>query len=354
VSSLPVIHENIADTKPAKPITVPAPMVFTVDDLREQYLDTVEADFKAADAGKPLGPAVNVARDFNIQCRGKAAIPGKLGSPPQPAVPGHFRPGLIVLAGMAGCGKTALALTIAARAQCAAVYATFEMSVEELMDRHICRETGEFIDKFFDGAISRKKAGELYDRTKEAMPWLVHFDGLHPSATREDLKLAAIAAREVCERETGSKHLLIVIDSFHAMVRKFGLVTAEGKSVTEYTATNLMVNYLLGLKNELRASILLIGEQSNTNQNTDALSAADSRALAYAPNQFITLTLDTQRKHSKGHVDVTATFAKNRRGIPRKKVALEFRGRTMSFAQGAFDPEGANGVPVDDDEEDDE
>lgn len=339
-----------ADAKPAAPITVPPPMAFTVDELRNRYLDGVDEDFKARQGGKPLGPLVDIARDFDIQCRGKAAVPSKMGGPPaQPAKPGHFRPGLVLLAGMPGAGKTALSLALAARAQCAAVYATFEMSVEELMDRHLARETNTFIDKFFDAEVSRAQAADLYDRTKKAMPWLVHFDGLHQSATMDDLRLTAIEAREVCKRATGSKHLLIVIDSFHAMVRKFGIVNAEGKSVTEYTATNLMVSYLIALAHELRATILLIGEQSNTNANKKELSAADSRALSYAPNMFINLTLDLEKKQSKGSVDVTATFSKNRRGIPRQAVALAFRGRTMTFAQGDFDPESGAG-----DDEDDE
>jgi hypothetical protein len=94
----------------------------------------------------------------------------------------------------------------------------------------------------------------------------------------------------------------------------------------------------------------LIGEQSNTNQNTDALSAADSRALAYATNLFITLTIDTKKK-SKGHVDVTGTFSKNRRGVPRKKVALDFFGRTMRFSQGAFSIEDDGSFEAEDDED---
>jgi replicative DNA helicase len=247
---------------------------------------------------------------------------------------------------MPGSGKSALAAQIAANAKCGVLYATYEMSVEELMNRNISRETGTWIDRFHDYIISPIEAGLLYDQTKKAMPLVVHFDGTRPGSNLTELKNAAIAAK----RNAGSPHLLIIIDSVHAMVRNGGLVGPDGRSVSEYTGMNLAVSRLMAIAHELKAALLLIGEQSKTNMNSPGMSAADSRALEYAPNLFISLICDLDKKpDSDGNLDVIARFSKNRRGEPRKNVALNFHGRTMTFSQGTFGVEND-----DDDDEDDE
>lgn len=319
-----LIHKN--GKARTSQIVIPPPKAVTLDDLRGPYLQQLNEGYEARRNGRPLGPVIGIAEKFDKQCRG------------------YLTPGLHILVGMPGSGKSALAAQIAAKAECGVLYVTYEMSVEELMNRNISRETGTWIDKFHDYMVGPNKAAQLYERTKTAMPWVVHFDGTRPGSDLTELKNAAIAAK----RNAGSPHLLIIIDSVHAMVRNGGLVGPDGRNVSEYTGMNLAVSRLMGIAHELKAVLLLIGEQSKTNMNGTGMSSADSRALEYAPNLFIALECDLGKKSDcDGNLNVTAHFLKNRRGEPRKKVMLNFHGRTMTFGQGTFAVE-------DDEDEDDE
>jgi hypothetical protein len=104
------------------------------------------------------------------------------------------------------------------------------MSKYQLIDRHLARENNEFIGKFRTGEMTPQRWDELFDNAHKKNPGLKNIHILDAMQTRtsiEEIEEAAIAARG------SSPHLLVIIDSAHAMVRAL----RQGGKVSAYDAT---------------------------------------------------------------------------------------------------------------------
>lgn len=308
MSSLPAVHENGSAAKPAEPIKVPLPKAGTLEDFRAECRARIAARNDAFVNHRPLGPLVGISKEFAEQFGG------------------HFEQGVIVFHASPGSGKSALCAQLLAECRCAGLYITFEMSKYQLIDRHLARENNEFIGKFRTGEMTSQGWDELFDNAHKKNPGLKNIHILDAMQTRtsiEEIEEAAIAARG------SSPHLLVIIDSAHAMVRAL----RQGGKVSAYDATEDTITQVQQLSARLEATFIIIGEQNRNERGGKGQAAcANASIYEYGTHQVVALVRDQEVKPDRhGEVPVTAVFAKNRDGQQGFEVGLKFRCKTMGF-----------------------
>ena len=304
------VHANGASTaeKPARAIKVQPRKFATLAAYKEVCRARIAARHDAFKHKRPLGPLVGISKDFAAQFGG------------------YFEVGLTVFHAEPGSGKSALCAQILAEAQCPGLYVTFEMNRYQLVDRHLARECGEYIGKFRTGEMSPERWEALFAEAHKRNPNLAKIHLLDATRVRtslDEIKDAAIAAKG------NSPHLLIVIDSAHAMVR--GL--RAGGKVSAYDATENCITQVQQLAADLEASVVLIAEQNRSERGGRGQSAcANASVYEYGSNHVLALMRDQEIKPDRqGEVPITARFAKNRDGQQGVEVGLRFRCKTMSF-----------------------
>jgi replicative DNA helicase len=289
----------------------PAPKLRMGADHLESGLAEVGKRHRAFVSNLPLGPRVflpTLARE----------------------VGGYFPQGVVVLGGSPGAGKTALAHAVSATAGCAAVVISLEMAANVLIDRHISRATGRWLSEIRSGALPPETWDKLFHETTGSMPHVGFIDGTRGGVTRKIISDAAKIARA----ESGSEHLLIVIDSFHSWMRGY----EPGSNGARREPRDILERSLHGigqLSSELEATIFLITEQSKAAMESDRQEAsADSRVFAYISELVLMLTRDREiDADSNGEVPVRLTIGKNRHGAPGGRIELQFCGGKMSFRE---------------------
>ena len=96
---------------------------------------------------------------------------------------GALAPGVHVLHGTPGAGKTAFALQIAAQCQCPALFVTCEMAPAELLRRHTARISGTFLRASSkSGEMSAADAEQSARDALEAAPLLNFVDATQAPA----------------------------------------------------------------------------------------------------------------------------------------------------------------------------
>jgi replicative DNA helicase len=258
--------------------------------------------------GHPLGPLVGISTEFSREFGG------------------YFDEGLTVLHAEPGSGKSALASQIAVECGCPCLYVSFEMGREVLINRHLARENDEYLGKFRSGEMSPNRWDNLFDNAFEQNPNLANlkiFDATKGRVTPEEICDAAISTKG------DSPHLLVVLDSAHAMVR--GLRVGGGKSA--YDATEEAITIMQQMSAGVECTILLIAEQNRSSRGTGKQDAAANASIyEYGTNHVIALLRDPDRKpDSEGEIPITAVFCKNRSGQQGVKVGLKFKCSTMRF-----------------------
>ena len=239
---------------------------------------------------------------------------------------GAFAPGLHILHGNAGTGKTALALQIAAECRCPALFVTCEMAPAELLRRHTARVTNTYLGRLKSGEMSGADAEALALRAIQAAPDLAFVDATRAAAVPAYLQECAEIIRN------GSKHLLIVIDSLHTWTQS--VVGESGAS--EYEALNAAIRALQILAANLECPLLMISERNRDSMKSGGLNAgAGTRKIEYQGETVI----DLERKPDaiedvSGEVEVTLKLAKNRHGSIGKPIPLNFHGALQRFSEG--------------------
>jgi replicative DNA helicase len=230
---------------------------------------------------------------------------------------------LSIIHGAPGTGKTAWANQIAAEAGCPALYVSLEMQYIELMHRHCSRITHEFIGKFRRHELHPDTWLRLMKRTVEELPLLRIVD-----ATRHHVSLKSIEAMAIATRGE-SKHLLIVIDSLHAWVRR----TQGG--ATQYDALGELITSFTALAAQLRASVIAISEQNRSSRGSNGQDASSGHGgIEYSGELVLALTRDgTPPDTETGERRIELTCAKNRHGDEDAQVQLYFCGREMAFRE---------------------
>lgn len=276
--------------------------------LSHQILPEWEAAATAArrarTSGNPIGPVTGLPR-----------LDQALG--------GALPPGLNILLGQPGAGKTALALQVAASCLCPALFVSCEMTRLELMRRLIARATRTPLGRLKTGELSEEEAREIGKRAAASAPRLGFIDATQQFPEPVWLRDAALAVRGEAD------HLLIVLDSIHAWAD-----TAPGEG-SEYERLNEAMVALRALAVELTCPVLAVGERNRSSMANGGLSAgAGSRKLEYGSETVLDLCRDEKaRLDASGEVRVSLILQKNRHGAPGQIVPLSFNGGLQRFRQ---------------------
>ena len=197
---------------------------------------------------------------------------------------GLLSPGLHIVHGSAGVGKTAFALQVATSCGCPALYVTCEMRPLELFGSITARVTNTFLGRLKSGELAPADSLALARQACATAPGLALADATQAFAEVNWLQTAAQAARGE------ARHVLLVVDSLHSW--------SEGASdvLTEYDALNAAIAALRALAGTLGCPVLAIAERNRMSMKTGGLSAsAGSRKFEYGAETVIGLAAEQSK-----------------------------------------------------------
>lgn len=280
------------------------PRLVKLSGLLEEWEADAEAAHLARVAGTPPGPVT-----------GLPTLDRELG--------GCLHPGVNILHGTPGVGKTAFALQVATRCSCPALFVTCEMAPLELFRRVTARVTGTYLGRLKSGELAPADSIRLARQAAEQTPLLAFADATRAFAPPEWLRDAALAVRG------DAPHLLVVLDSVHSWAE-----AAPGEG-SEYDALNAALAALRTLAHELECPILAIAERNRASMEKGGLSAgAGTRKLEYGAEAVIDLARpEDTAPDASGEVVVTARLVKNRHGTVGTKVKLRWHGALQRFEE---------------------
>jgi len=236
---------------------------------------------------------------------------------------GFLCPGLHVVHGAPGTGKTALALQIAAECGAPALFVSCEMRPLELMRRVTARVTQTYLGRLKTGELPAAVSLDLARQAAASAPRLVLADATHGYAKPGDILRAAEGTRG----KAGA--LLIVLDSVHSWI--------DGCDVdaTEYEKINAGLTQLRALAHRLDCPVLAVAERNRMSMKTGGLSAgAGSRKIEYGAETVLDLSVSEDAlENASGEKPVKLRFSKNRNGAAGAAVELAFHGALQRFTE---------------------
>ena len=237
---------------------------------------------------------------------------------------GCFSPGVHVIHGQPGAGKSAFALQVAAKCACPCLYLTCEMAPLELLRRLTARATGTFLGRLKSGELKPADSLDLARHGAASAPDLALIDGTRAYAAPTYLRECAHIVRGE------HKHLMIIVDSLHSWAE-----SAPATGATEYDTLNIALLSLKRLASELGCPILAIAERNRGSMQGGGLSAgAGSRKIEYGAETVLDLERgEAAREDMAGEVEIKAKLCKNRHGAAGKSVALKFHGALQRFQE---------------------
>lgn len=237
---------------------------------------------------------------------------------------GFLTPGVHIVHGAPGAGKTAFALQVAATCGTPAVFVTCEMSPIELLRRITARVTGTFLGRFKTGEFTPEYSLRLASQAVAAVPNLYLADATLAYPNRAWIQEAALAVRGK------ERHVLVVIDSVHSWAD--GVPNA---GMAEYDALNTSLAELRAISAVLECPVLTVAERNRMSMNKGGLSAgAGTRKLEYGAWTVLDLgRKEGDKADANGEVEVVVTLDKNREGQKGVKVPLMFNGALQSFRE---------------------
>ncbi len=280
------------------------PRLFRLSDLLSEW----ETDARAAHDARVQGIARGPVTGFS-------SIDRELG--------GALCPGLHIVHGQPGAGKTAFTLQTASSCGCPCLYVTCEMSPLELLRRHTARVTRTFLGRLKTGELTPSDSLQLARRACAEVPLLAMCDATRSYASPRWIRDAALATKG------DHPHLLIVVDSLHSWAE------SAASDAPEYETLNAALVGLRQLAHQLNCPVLAVAERNRGTMNTGGLSAgAGTRKIEYGAETVLDMERDqTKREDAAGEVEITVKFAKNRHGAAGKKVVLYFHGALQKFRE---------------------
>lgn len=292
------------ETAKAAPEIVDSPRLFRLGDLLNDWESDALAAYQARVNGTPRGPITKFP-----------SLDKELG--------GAFSPGLHIVHGQPGAGKTAFTLQIATDCGCPCLYVTCEMAPLELLRRHTARITRTFLGRLKSGELSPADSIQLARKACAEAPFLAMCDATRSYATPRWIRDAALATKGEHE------NLLVIVDSLHSWAESAPVDAAE------YETLNAALAALRQLGHELNCPVLAVAERNRGTMTSGGLSAgAGTRKIEYGAETVLDLERDlTRREDIAGEVEITVKFAKNRHGAAGKKATLWFHGALQKFRE---------------------
>jgi replicative DNA helicase len=247
---------------------------------------------------------------------------------------GFFAPGLHVVQGAPGCGKTAFALQIAADCHFPALYISAEMPLMELFRRLIANKTDTFLGRLKSGEIYGEAMRQKALATAQSAPNLAMMDAGIISVSPDDIKNAANVLRD----HAAVNHILIVIDSLQVWARtvkpKDGAASAMAVA-SEYDRINGALDVLSNIGKTLNCPILAISHRNRVGNRgaSDMHSGKGSGDIEYATETVIDLNKDQEQPDGNGDTIIKAMIHKNRHGVSGVSFKLKFTGRVQRFVE---------------------
>lgn len=291
------------------------PRLTLLSDLVAEFVADTEAALAALESGKPRGPIT-----------GLPSVDGLLGT--------YLSPGLHVLQGAPGCGKTAFALQMASDCAFPCLYVSAEMPLLELFRRLIARQTRTFLGKLKTGELGAREAQRLALRTIENLPHLALLDCTRGYA---DVEAICTAAEGLAEARKANQ-TLVIIDSLTVWAKSAVRNSADLMGIGEYEIINQGVLGCTNIASYLKSPVVALSHRNRQgNKSEGGLHAAKgSGSIEYEAESVLDLEhldRDQRTPDINGDVKIKITACKNRNGVPNISVPLLFNGRTQSFSE---------------------
>ena len=237
------------------------------------------------------------------------------------ALGGVLEPGLHVVHGGPGVGKSAFGLQVATECGSPALLVTTEMRPLELLRRVIARTTGTYLGRLKSGEYAPEAVLAKAKEAIERVPQLVIGDACDAYADPEWLLDSAQIARG---RE---RHLLVVVDSVHSWSE------AARTELTEYDRLGAALDLLRALAGRLECPVLAVAERNRVNMREGGLhAAAGNRAFEYSAESVLSLDVDEKTPAPSAEEKVIKlVIAKNRNGPAVPGLKLAFHGALQRF-----------------------
>lgn len=239
------------------------------------------------------------------------------------ALGGALFPGLHVVHGQPGAGKTAFAVQVAATCGFPALFVSCEMSPLEMWRRIAARVTGTYLGRFKTGELKPDFSMDQLKKAAAATPHFFLADATLAPAPRAWIQEAALAVR------SAASQVLVVIDSLHSWTEGM-----PASNISEYEALNIALFELRELSHALASPVLIVAERNRQSMNTGGISAgAGSRKIEYGAQTVFDMSADQEKATPEGEIPVTITLSKNRNGAPGFKTNMTFHGAKQLFAE---------------------
>ena len=237
---------------------------------------------------------------------------------------GVLQPGVHIVQGGSGVGKTAYALQVAATCGYPALFVSCEMHLVELLKRHTARVTGTYLDRLKSGELAPDDAVRKAEQAIAAAPLLALVDATRSYLDPDLLKEFALSVR------ADARHVLVVVDSVHSWAE------ASALAVSEYDALNGHLAALRRIASLVNCPVLGVAERNRAAMATGGLnSAAGSRKFEYGAESVVGLAVDEAKDGPAllpPQKPIRITVEKNRNGAAGMSLKAVFNGALQHFS----------------------
>jgi replicative DNA helicase len=243
----------------------------------------------------------------------------------------YLSPGVHVLQGGPGAGKTAMALQAASDCRCPALFVSAEMGYLELFRRLIARQTKTFLGRLKSGEISGQQARSLAVQTAKNLEHMRIMDATQIPAPGSIIVQNANNLREKFQ----SDNALVVIDSLHVWGRSASRLENNAVEMDEYSVINRALKSVASIASVLKCPVLTVAHRNRAGNKSDGglHAAKGSGSIEYEAESVLDLNKETETDNASGECEVKAKLQKNRNGAAGVFVKLTFSGRLQSFRE---------------------
>jgi replicative DNA helicase len=240
-------------------------------------------------------------------------------------------PGLYVLHGVAGAGKSALASQIAVKAGVPVLYITCEMTPVQMFSRMTALATSTSLYLLNNRATPSAVVQKKYEEASKSLAHITIADGtIPPAITAQWIMSMCLMINGTDERTP-----LVIIDSLHAWTETL----AGGQGDSEYNNLNGAIGALRKIIAYRNVPIVAISERNRASMQSGGLAASrGSGRIEYTADVVLDFGKDDKEGGHRPNepIDITLRVAKNRFGATGGAIPLKFDPVCMKFTERAY------------------